>query len=154
MADVNRVTLHGHLGGDPEVRALDGGGRVATMSVATTERFKDRSGADSEKTTWHRVVAWGWLADACADLRKGARVIVDGKLDVREWTDKNDQKRTTVEIVAWSVSEVVRRPRADASARSEPRSESRPELRREPSRRPEPQQRQAASTFDDDEIPF
>jgi len=147
VADVNRVTIHGNVGNAPDVKALNGGGKVASFSVATTERYKDRSGADAEKTTWHRVVAWGWLADAAANLPKGARVVVEGKLDVREWQDKDGAKRTTTEIVAWSVSEVVRPPRADSRQEAQ-RPTSTPAQQ---SRRPAPVNSDA---FGDDEIPF
>ena len=147
MADVNRVTIHGNVGKDPEVKSLNGGAKVATFSVATTERFKNRAGAEVDKTTWHRVVAWGWLADAAANLPKGARVVVEGKLDVREWEADGGQKRSITEIVASSVLEVVRAPRADSRQEAQ-RPTSTPAQQ---SRRPAPVSDDA---FGDDEIPF
>lgn len=145
MADVNRVTIHGNVGKDPEVKSLNGGAKVATFSVATTERFKNRAGAEVDKTTWHRVVAWGWLADAAATLAKGSRVVVEGKLDVREWEADGGQKRSITEIVASSVLEVVRAPRADSRQETQrPASTS-----TQQPRRPAP-----SDAFGDDEIPF
>lgn len=145
MADMNRVMLQGFVGGPADVQTTSGGAKVAVLSVATNEKFKRRDGTEESKTTWHRVVCWGYLADAVADIDKGARVIVEGKIQYKDWEDKTGAKRTTTEIVAWSVSEVVRAPRADS------RHEAQRSTPAQQSRRAAPVN---ADAFGDDEIPF
>jgi single-strand DNA-binding protein len=99
MKSLNRVELIGNLGKDPEVREA-GGGRVANLSVATSESWKDKSGDWQERTQWHRVTVWGKLADVAAQyLTKGSKVYVAGKLQSREWVDKEGNKRETFEVV-------------------------------------------------------
>lgn len=103
MPSMNRVFLIGNLGHEPEVRATSGGTPVLTLSVATTERFKDAGGGRKERTDWHRVVAWNDLATNCEKyLKKGDRVLVEGRLQVREY-EKDGEKRTSVEVVARNV---------------------------------------------------
>lgn len=99
---VNKVILLGNLGADPEVRFTQGGQAVATFRMATSESWTDRSsGQRQERTEWHRVVAWGRLAELCGEyLRKGRQCYVEGRIQTREWQDKEGQKRYTTEIVA------------------------------------------------------
>lgn len=98
---VNKTTIIGNLGADPEIRYTQSGDQVATFSVATTERWKDKSGQQQEATEWHRVVAWRRLAEICGEyLGKGSMVYVEGKLQTRKWQDKNGAERYTTEIVA------------------------------------------------------
>jgi single-strand DNA-binding protein len=100
MASVNRVFLIGNLGADPDVRYTQNA-TVANFRIATTEVWNDRNGERQERTEWHRIVVWGKQADHCRDyLRKGRSVHVEGKLQTREWEDKEGQKRYTTEIVA------------------------------------------------------
>lgn len=100
MGSLNRVQLIGRLGRDPEVRNT-ASSVVANFSLATSERFKDRDGNQQEKTEWHKVVAWGKLAELARDyLTSGREVYVEGSIESREWTDKEGAKRTTVEIKA------------------------------------------------------
>lgn len=105
MASVNKVILIGNLGRDPELRYTQGGQAVANFTLATTERFSGRDGGErQERTEWHRVTAWGRTAELCAQyLSKGRSVYVEGRLQTREWEDKEGQKRRTTEIVALSV---------------------------------------------------
>lgn len=104
MASLNRVTLIGNLGQDPEKRFTPGGQAVATFSVATSERWKDKSGQPQERTEWHKVVVWGQQAENCSQyLSKGRQVCVEGRLQTRQWEDKEGNKRTTTEIVAQRV---------------------------------------------------
>lgn len=104
MASVNKVMLIGNLGADPEVRATGSGQTVATLRMATTERWLDKSGQKAEKTEWHRVVVWGRQAELCKEyLSKGRQVYVEGRLQTREWTDKDGNKRYTTEVVAQRV---------------------------------------------------
>jgi single-strand DNA-binding protein len=98
---VNKVILVGNLGKDPELKHTSGGTAVATMTVATNERFKDKSGEWQDKTEWHNVVLWQRLAEIAAEyLKKGRSVYVEGRLQTRSWEDKQGQKRYTTEIVA------------------------------------------------------
>ena len=97
---LNRVTLIGHLGGDPEVRYTANGKPVANFSLATTEKFTDKtSGQRREETQWHRIVAWGKLAEICSQyLHKGSRVYLEGKLVYRKWEDNSGVSRTSADI--------------------------------------------------------
>jgi single-strand DNA-binding protein len=99
---VNKVILIGNLGRDPEVRSMQNGGRVANLSVATSETWKDRqSGERREKTEWHRVVIFDDnLVDIAEKyLRKGSKVYLEGQLQTRKWTDQSGQDRYTTEVV-------------------------------------------------------
>jgi single-strand DNA-binding protein len=98
---INKVILIGNLGDAPEVRFTQDGTPAASFTVATTEKWKDKSGQAQEKTEWHNVVAWKRLAEICGEyLSKGSRVYIEGKLQTRKWQDKNGQDRYTTEIVA------------------------------------------------------
>lgn len=99
---VNKVILVGNLGADPEVRFTPGGQAVANFRMATTDSWTDRSsGQRQERTEWHRIVVWGKLGELCGEyLRKGRQCYVEGRLQTREWQDREGQKRYTTEIVA------------------------------------------------------
>lgn len=98
---VNKVILIGNLGKDPELKQTSNGTSVATMTVATNERFKDKSGEWQDKTEWHNVVLWQRLAEIASEyLKKGRSVYVEGRIQTRSWEDKQGQKRYTTEIVA------------------------------------------------------
>jgi len=100
-AGVNKVILIGNLGADPEIRHTPDNVAVATIRLATTERFKDRGGTWQEKTEWHRVVLWRGLAEIAEQyLRKGSTVYIEGRLETRSWEDKTGQKRYTTEVIA------------------------------------------------------
>ncbi len=104
MASVNKVILVGNLGRDPELRYTQSGQAVANFTLATTERFSNREGERQERTEWHRIVAWGRTAELCAQyLAKGRSVYIEGRLQTREWEDKEGQKRRTTEITAQTV---------------------------------------------------
>ena len=98
---VNRVTLIGNLGRDPEVRSAQDGSKVANLSLATSQRWKDRNtGEQREKTEWHRVVIFGNLADIAERyLKKGSKVYVCGQIQTRKWTDNSGQDKYTTEVV-------------------------------------------------------
>lgn len=97
---VNKVILVGNLGKDPELRYTPSGTAVATFSLATTERFKDRDGNRQEKTEWHNIVAWRQLAEICGKyLHKGKQVYIEGKIQTRSYDDRDGNKRYTTEIV-------------------------------------------------------
>jgi single-strand DNA-binding protein len=104
MPNLNRVTLIGHLGQDPELRFLPTGQPVANFSVATSEKWKGKDGNPGEKTEWHRIVVFGTTAENCKQyLFKGSAVYLEGKLQTREWQNKERQKQRTTEIVAHMV---------------------------------------------------
>jgi single-strand DNA-binding protein len=99
MGSVNKVILVGNLGRDAELRYTPGGAAVATLNMATTEVWNDKSGQRQEKTEWHRVVLWGKTAESLTEyLTKGKQVYVEGKLQTRQWDDKDGNKRYTTEI--------------------------------------------------------
>jgi single-strand DNA-binding protein len=99
---VNKVIVIGNLGANPDIRALPSGQNVANFSLATTERFTDRNGAKQERSDWHRIVAFGPLADTCDRfLSKGRQVYVEGRLTTRQYKAKDGSgKRDRTEIVA------------------------------------------------------
>ncbi len=101
MASVNKVILIGNLGRDPELRYTPSGTAVANFTVATNETWKDKDGTKQEHTEWHRVVAWGKLAEIAGEyLRKGRQVYIEGSIRSRTYKDKDGNERTAVEIRA------------------------------------------------------
>jgi single-strand DNA-binding protein len=102
---LNKVTLIGNLGADPEVRSTTNGSRVATLSVATSRQWKDQGGNRQEKTEWHRVVLWNNKGQNLADIaekfcKKGDKVYIEGAIEYRSWQDREGQTRYTTEINA------------------------------------------------------
>ena len=102
MAGVNKVILVGNLGADPEVKYLSNGTTVANFRIATSENRVNRASGEKTTTTeWHRIVAFGRLAEICGEyLNKGKQVYIEGRLRTRAWEDKEGNKRSTTEIVA------------------------------------------------------
>jgi len=101
MASVNKVIIIGNLGRDPELRYLPSGDAVANLRIATTDKYKDRSGDMQEQTEWHSVAFFGKTAEVCGQyLKKGSQVYVEGSLRTRKWQDKDGQDRYSTEIVA------------------------------------------------------
>lgn len=99
---VNKVILIGNLGNDPDIRNMQTGSRVANLSIATSESWKDKNtGERKERTEWHRVVVFNeGLVNVCENyLRKGAKVYIEGQLETRKWTDQNGQDKYTTEVV-------------------------------------------------------
>lgn len=101
MAGINKVILVGNLGKDPEVRYLEGGTAVANFPIATSETYKDKnSGEKKTNTEWHNIVLWRGLAEIAEKyLKKGAQVYIEGKLQTRQWQDKDGNNRYTTEVV-------------------------------------------------------
>lgn len=111
---INKVILVGRLGADPEVRYTPDGAQVTTFRLATDEQWKDKSGERTQRTEWHRVVAFRKLAEICGSyLSKGRLVYVEGRLQTRSWEDKDGQKRFTTEIVASNMQILDRGPSRD-----------------------------------------
>jgi single-strand DNA-binding protein len=101
MAGVNKVILIGNLGQDPEVRYTGGGTAVVNLRVACNDRFKNKSGEWEDRTEWVTVVAFGKTAENCGEfLQKGRQIYVEGRLQTRDWEDRDGNKRKTTEVVA------------------------------------------------------
>ena len=101
MGSVNKVILVGNLGRDAELRFTAGGAAVSTLNLATTEVWNDKQGQKQEKTEWHRIVLWGKQAESLQEyLVKGKQIYVEGRLQTRQWDDKEGNKRYTTEIKA------------------------------------------------------
>jgi len=101
MAGVNKVILVGNLGADPEVKYLPNGTTVANFRIATTENRTSRSGEKTKVTEWHRIVAFGRLAEICGQyLNKGKQVYIEGRIQTRSWEDKDGNRRFSTEIIA------------------------------------------------------
>src|SRR5580765_7212815 len=99
MGSVNKVILVGNLGRDAELRYTPGGAAVATINMATTEVWNDKAGQRQEKTEWHRVILWGKSAESLSEyLTKGKQIYIEGRLQTRQWDDKDGNKRYTTEI--------------------------------------------------------
>ncbi len=97
---LNKAILIGNLGADPEIRYTQSGTQVATFNVATSERWKGQDGQMQESTEWHRIVAFGRLAEICGEyLNKGSRVYIEGKIQTRKWQDQNGNDKYTTEII-------------------------------------------------------
>ena len=104
MMGVNRVTLLGNLGADPETKKTAGGQTITLFNLATSNAWTNREGQRQEHTEWHRIVAWGKLAETCAEyLSKGRKVYIEGRIQTRSWEDEKGQKRYTTEVVASQV---------------------------------------------------
>ncbi len=151
MASVNKVTIVGNLGRDPEIRTFPSGDQVANVTVATTDKWKDKqTGEMKEATEWHRVTFNGRLAEIAGQyLRKGSQVYVEGSLRTRKWTDQSGVEKYSTEIRADNMQMLGGRPEGgDAPRQSAPAPR--------PAPAPAPAQRSAGSGFDDldSEIPF
>lgn len=150
MASVNKVILIGNLGRDPEIRYMPSGDAVANLRIATTDKFKDRSGEQQEVTEWHSVAFFGKQAEICGQyLKKGSQVYVEGSLRTRKWQDKEGRDRYTTEIQANEMQMLGARGGGGGmgtESRAEPRGSAGGE-------RPAPATSRSDEAFDDD-IPF
>ena len=161
---INKVILVGNVGGDPEVRYMPNGNAVATLSVATSETWKDKdTGNKQERTEWHRVVCFNRLGEIAGEyIRKGSKLYVEGSLRTRKWQDQQGQDRYTTEIVASDIQMLDGKTQGagfDAPLASQQESQG-------SARKPQQQQQQqysaqasqtaAQESFDelDDDIPF
>jgi single-strand DNA-binding protein len=118
MSGVNKVILIGNLGADPDLRHTPSGTAVSNLRLATTEVFSNRDGEKNKRTEWHRVVAFGRLAEICNQyLKKGRQVYIEGRLQTREWDDQKGNKRYTTEIIATNM--VMLGSRGEAAYTSE-----------------------------------
>lgn len=154
MATLNKVTLIGYLGRDPERRATSTGDAVAHFTLATTEIWKDKaSGEKREATEWHRVVLYRKLAEIAGEyLKKGSLVYVEGRLQSRKWTGKDEQEHVTVEIIADDMRMLGARPaHRDSESPAAGGGNETTETQDTPQAS---QARTARYDFEDDAIPF
>ena len=160
MNGVNKVTIIGTLGQDPDVKYTASGSAIVTVSVATNEKWKDKTtGESQEHTEWHRVVVFNKLAEICAQwLKKGSQVYFEGKNKTRKWQDAQGNDRYTHEIVAHDMQMLGGKP--DGSRPAAPRPQGQQQQRPEANSRPMSSSNQApaqeAAPIDDgfDDIPF
>jgi len=145
---INKAIVIGRLGADPELRQTQSGNAFCTMSLATSEAWKDKvTGEAKERTEWHRVVFWGRLAEIAAQyLAKGSRIYIEGPLRTRKWTDTNGLDRYTTEIHAQQLQMLDGKPSGDSPPR--PQAPLQPSQAQQP-----PSGFQEPADFDDD-IPF
>ena len=151
MASINKVILIGNLGKDPELKFLQSGQPVANFSIATSEKWKDKStGETKEQTEWHNIIMFGKLAEIAGQyLKKGSSVFVEGRLQTRKWQDKNGQDRYTTEIIANEMKMLGSRGDQSGSQPAQrPRSQSNQDARNKATF-----DAQAPAGFDDD-IPW
>ena len=153
---VNKVTLIGNLGNDPEMKALPSGSQVANLSIATTDSWRDKSSGEmQERTEWHRVVCFDRLAEICGQyLKRGSRVYMEGSLRTRSW-EQDGQKRYTTEIVGREMMMLDGRGDSDMSSQN---PSPRPQNTSVAQPQPQPQQPPVSQPMPDpnidDEIPF
>ncbi len=125
---INKVIIVGNLGNDPEMRYMPNGNAVTNISVATSETWNDKqTGQQQERTEWHRVVAFGKLAELMGQyLKKGSQVYIEGRLQTRKWQDNNGQDRYTTEILADQMQMLGGRPSDSADFQSPPAQSAAP----------------------------
>jgi len=99
MSSLNKAILIGRLGQDPEIKTFSGGASVTNFSIATSEKFKNKAGEQQEKTEWHNIQSWGKLGEICGQyLKKGSLVYIEGRIETREYEDKNNVKKYATSI--------------------------------------------------------
>ena len=145
---VNKVTLVGRLGADPEVRNLENGATVAKFSVATSENYRDKNNEWQEETQWHDVVVWRYLAERAQEsLKKGMLIYLEGKLTHRKWQDKDGNNRRTTEVVGNFMRIMERRDSNSGSSNYFPSEEpARPQVATPPAT--------ATVTTPEEDLPF
>jgi single-strand DNA-binding protein len=154
MASVNKVILIGNLGADPETRYLPSGDAVTNIRIATSEKWKDKSGEQQEHTEWHRIAFFGKTAEIAGEyLKKGSPVYIEGRIRTRKWQDKDGQDKYSTEIVADRMQ--LLGSRGGGSGGTEPMSRE-PATASTGGGKPQQQAKKGGAAFDqmDDDIPF
>ena len=142
MASFNKITIVGYLGRDPELKFLPSGNAVCNFSVAATEKRNSRDGEAQETTTWFKITVWGKQAENCNEyLSKGSQAYIEGRLSLQEYTDREGQKRSTLEVNASDVRFLGKKGESDGADR-----QTRPVTKQEVAK--------AVQELEDDEIPF
>ena len=153
---VNKVTIVGNCGQDPETRFMPSGGAVTNLSIATSESWKDKNtGEQQERTEWHRVVFFNRLAEIAGEyVKKGSKLYIEGSLRTRKWQGQDGQDRYTTEIVASEMQMLDSRGGQQAGGMGDYSQQSAPQS--QPPQQPQqaPQQQAPSASFGDDEIPF
>lgn len=170
MSDLNKAMLIGRLGNDPELRYLDSGNCVATLSIATTAKWKDKEGNVNERTEWHRVTVWGKLAEICGEyLTKGRQVYIEGEIRYEKYTGQDGVEKYATKIIANTMQMLGSNPNREQGEGGE----QGPQEPRQPQRSQQGGQRQGSYSrqqgagtqgggqqqrmdepFPDDDIPF
>lgn len=153
---INKVILVGNLGADPEVKYTAGGTAIGTLSVATSEQWKDKqSGEQQERTEWHRVKLFGRLAEIAGEyLKKGRQIYIEGSLRTDKYTDKDGVVRYTTDIIGSEMQMLGGEGGERSNDRPVSRQQSAPRNEQSPQRVPEPRNQNSDSSFEDDDIPF
>ena len=157
---LNKAMLIGNVGRDPEVRYLEGnnGAKVATFTIATTERYRDRNGEIRENTEWHNIVAWRNNADVAEKfIRKGTQLYVEGRIRTRSWDDQTGNKRYTTEIIADTLQLLGKKsdnPATQAGGYAQPQQQNFSQQAQSPARQAAPAAPQVEDSFSDDDLPF
>ena len=162
---INKVILIGNVGQDPEIRYtgdVNNGTKVATLRVATTERYRDRNGNLQEHTEWHSIVVWRNTADVVEKyVKKGTQVYIEGRLRTRSWDDQNGNKRYVTEIVADTLQLLGRRPEGQGQQQGgyqppgQQQPYQQPAYQQQPYQQPaQPQARPMVEEQPDDDLPF
>ena len=166
---LNKAMLIGNVGRDPEVRYLEGnnGAKVATFTLATTERYRDRNGEVRENTEWHNIVAWRNNADVAERfVRKGTQLYIEGRIRTRSWDDQTGNKRYTTEIIADTLQLLGKKSDNPASqggyqqqaqpqqSYSQQQSYQQPQTYAQPVQQAAPAAPQVEEAFSDDDLPF
>lgn len=157
---INKVILVGNVGGDPDVRYMPNGNAVTTLSIATSETWKDKeTGNKQERTEWHRVVCFNRLGEIAGEyVRKGSKLYIEGSLRTRKWQDPQGQDRYTTEIVASDIQMLDGKGQSPSYNEGQPMSQQEPQQNyaRKPQAAPAAQSQAAQNAFDelDDDIPF
>jgi len=145
MKSINKVTLIGHVGRQPEIRYTQGGAPVANFSMATNEYWTNNTGERQERTEWHKIVAWGKLAEFCQEyIQKGSYLYIEGRLQTRNYEDRDGVKRYVTEIRANEIGLLDRKPGAETGAAAGPGDIPIDSLPPEP----------PGGTGSDDDVPF
>ena len=159
---LNKAMLIGNVGRDPEVRYLEGnnGAKVATFTLATTERYRDRNGETRENTEWHNIVAWRNTADVVEKfVRKGTQLYIEGRIRTRSWDDQTGNKRYTTEIIADTLQLLGKKsdnPAASQGGYQQPQTPGYQQPYQQPAQQPA-QPKPAAPQVEempDDDLPF
>lgn len=152
MSSVNKAILIGNLGKDPEIRYLPNGDQVCNITLATSEKYKDKStGEAKENTEWHRVVFFGKLAEVCGQyLQKGKKIYVEGRIRTNKWQDKDGIDRYTTEIIGNEMKMLGGKD--DGSSGGESPAPSQPA--RQPASAPVPRKPATFDDMDDSDLPF
>lgn len=146
MASLNKVMLIGRLGKDPEIRYTQSGTAVASFSIATSEKFKNKAGEYEEKTEWHNIVLWQKLAELAGEyLSKGSEVFIEGRIQTRKWQDNSGNDRYTTEIVGDRMQFLSKKGDKQANGSAGSTGQSTPSGANNSSDEP---------PFQDDDIPF